>query len=289
MNRKSALFKSEFFLHNNLHLYINRYAEDFAVPFHSHEFIEYCYVAEGKGFHHIELETFPVHKGMLYVIPVGISHVFRPSSPHYYEEPLIVYNCLFDRHMTDILSLKIEDASIIEHLSTLENKTQSYYTVFDRDGSIERLMSTLYREMSVPNIGTKTMLHALLSQLITVVYRLKIANNDKSTTDNADFAGIINFIEQHLSDSITLTDLSHYSKWSNRHLQRLFLKHFGQPFRSYLQNTRIQKSCELLRESTYKISMISQLVGYHNCGSFNAVFKKIVGKSPTEYRKLYKQ
>ncbi|WP_337099930.1 AraC family transcriptional regulator [Paenibacillus sp. YIM B09110] len=289
MNRNSALFKSEFFLQNNLHLYINRYAEDFTVPFHSHEFIEYCYVAEGKGFHHIEHETFPVHKGMLYAIPIGVSHVFRPSTPQYSEEPLIVYNCLFDKQMIELLSSKIEDASIIEHLATLENKTHSYFTVFDRDGSIERLMSTLYREMSVPSIGTKTMLHALLSQLITLVYRLKVATNEKSTTDNADFTGIINFIEQHLSESITLTDLSHYSKWSNRHLQRLFLKHFGQPFRSYLQNTRIQKSCELLRESSHKISVISQLVGYHDNGSFHAVFKKIVGKSPTEYRKLYKE
>lgn len=289
MNRKSALFKNDFFLQNNLHLNINRYAEDFSVPFHSHEFIEYCYVSEGKGFHHIELETFPVHKGMLYVIPVGISHVFRPSSPHNDDEPLIVYNCLFNRQMIDKLSIKIEDASIIDHLATLDNKTQSYFTVYDRDGSIERLMSSLYREMSVQNIGSKTMLQSLLCQLITVVYRLKIANNDKSTTDTADFAGIIQFIEQHLSDPITLTDLSRYSKWSNRHLQRLFLKHFGQPFRSYLQNTRIQKSCQLLRESTYKISMISQLVGYHDSSSFNAVFKKIVGKSPTEYRKLYKE
>ncbi|MDQ0060285.1 AraC family transcriptional regulator [Paenibacillus harenae] len=291
MNRTTELFKSEAYLQNNLRLFVNRATEDFNVPFHSHEFIEYCYVAQGKGYHHIENETFPVHKGMLYVIPVGISHVFRPSTPGPAGEPLIVYNCLFDNYMVDRLSPILLDDPVQEHLKSLcggneRSSASSYFNAFDRDGSIESIMQRLYREMSVPSIGSATMLLSLVSQLAITVYRLKYGDADKRSADAADFTNVIQYIGEHLSEPITLSDLSHISRWSIRHLQRLFQRHSGQSFGSYLQNARIHKSCELLRGSSRKVSVIAELVGYRDIDSFNAVFKKIVGQSPSEYRSL---
>lgn len=289
MNHTTQLFKGEVFFQNNLHLWVNRYTEDFTVPFHAHDFIEYCYVAEGKGFHHIERETLPVSKGLLFAIPVGVSHVFRPTSPDSLGNPLIVYNCLFDAHMVNHLSVVLQDPPILEHLTELQNSTSSYFSVFDREGSIESLMQKLYREMSVPSIGSTTMLHTLLSQLVVTVYRHKYTEANKPDMQVAnDFDQVIQYLEQHLHEAVTLSDLARISKWSIRHLQRMFQQHTGQSFGSFVQNLRVQKSCELLRGSEHKISSIAELVGYRNIDSFNAVFKKIVGKAPTEYRKLYR-
>lgn len=286
MNQATQLFKGEFFLQNNLHLLVNRFNEDFVVPFHAHDFIEYCYVAEGKGFHHIENMAIPVSKGVLFAIPVGVSHVFRPTSPHSASNPLIVYNCLFDIHMINQLSIILQDHPIREHLTALTNNTSTYFSVYDRDGSIEHLMQMLFREMSVPIIGSTTMLHLLLSQLIVSVYRLKYAVADKPTTHVSDFSQVIRHLEQNLHESITLSDLSLISKWSIRHLQRLFQQHTGQSFGSHLQNLRVQKSCELLRSSEHKVITIAELVGYRDIDSFNAVFKKVVGQTPVSYRRL---
>ncbi|MHA7963249.1 AraC family transcriptional regulator [Paenibacillus sp. CAU 1782] len=285
MNQATTLFESHYFLRNHPLLDIVRYPEDFEVPFHSHEFIEYCYVAEGKGFHYIQNETFPVHKGMLFAIPVGASHVFRPSSPGGSEQPLIVYNCLFGKDMVEQLSRLLEE-DIVVHLTKLANQNQSYFSVFDSDGAIERLLMAMYREKLVPGPGFASLMQAYLSQLVIAVYRLNNKDSAGAEPNVADFSIIIDYIENHLSLPITLSDLSVSSKWSGRHLQRLFQKHFGQPFGAYLRNARIQKSCELLRHTSYKISYIAELVGYRNSGAFNAVFKKVVGKSPAEFRKL---
>lgn len=288
MNKPTQLFKGEVFLQSNLHLLVNRYTEDFIVPFHAHDFIEFCYVAEGKGFHHIENETISVSKGQLFAIPVGISHVFRPSSPDSKGDPLIVYNCLFDSHMVEQLTVILQDQPIREHLAELETSTLSYYSIFDRDGSIESLMQMLYREISVPRIGSTTMLHTLLSQLIVTVYRQKHTESGKTVTQFADFTQVIQYLERNLAETITLSELALMSKWSIRHLQRMFHRQTGQSFGSFLQNLRIQKSCELLRITEYKVSSIAEFVGYHDIDSFNSIFKKIVGKTPTEYRKIYK-
>lgn len=284
MKRTVQLFKSDTFLQNNHHLLVSRYTEDFNVPFHSHDFIEYCYVAQGRGFHHIEHESIPVRKGMLFAIPVGTSHVFRPASPDLLEDPLIVYNCLFDTHMVNQMSVILQDPLFQEHLASLGNSISSYFSVIDQDGSIENIMLNLYREMFVSAIGSRAMLRTLLCQLVVAVYRLKYADADKSTREVADFAQVIQYLENNFNESITLNDLARVSRWSNRHLQRMFHRHTGQSFGSFLQNLRIHKSCALLRGTSHKISVIAELVGYRDIDSFNNVFKKIVGQTPKEYR-----
>lgn len=288
MTKPRKLFKSESFFQNNLHLFVNRFSEDFNVPYHSHDFYEYCYVAEGKGFHHIANETIPVNKGMLFAIPIGTPHVFRPSTPNSTGNQLIVYNCLFDEHMLEQLSVYLQDPPILKSLVYLGNSDATYFSIFDRDGLLESLITKLHREMSVPGVGSTTMLYTLLSQIVVTVYRIKHCDADKQTAEISDFDQVLQYVEQHLSEKIILSDLERICRWSNRHLQRKFLQHTGQSFGSFLQIARVKKSCDLLRETHYKVSMIADLVGYRNTDTFNAVFKKVVGQSPTAYRKLHR-
>lgn len=285
MKSVNQIFESQFFLGNNMHIWINRFTENFSVPYHEHDFIEYCYVAEGTGFHHIGQETIPIHKGQLFVIPIGVAHVFRPSTPDPSSQPPVIYNCLFDIHLADKLSI-LQDHPIQEHVSSLRGNTSSYFYVIDQDGSIESIMLNLHREISINTTCSKTMLYALLNQLIVTVYRRNLNHSVISASHTDDFAHVIHFLEQHIHQKITLKDISRFSGWTPRHLQRLFLKHTGQSFGSLLQRLRIQKSCEILRNTSFKVGLISELVGYRSVDSFNTAFKKIVGLSPSEYRKF---
>lgn len=284
MNRTHEVFERQYFLQENLHMLVNRFTEDFLVPYHAHDFIEFCYVAEGNGFHHIGQETFPIHKGLLFVIPIGVAHVFRPASSERSSKQPVVYNCLFDPHLADQLSI-FQELPIQEHLSSLTNNASSYYSVFDRDGSIESLMLQLHQEMSANKLGSKTMLYALLNQLIVTVYRRKFEAQEDERNESAGFHLVIDYLEHNFNKAVTLSELSHVSGWSSRQLQRLFLKHTGQSYGAYLQSLRIRKSCELLRGSSQKIAIIAELVGYASIDSFNSTFIKNVGLTPTEYRK----
>jgi Transcriptional regulator containing an amidase domain and an AraC-type DNA-binding HTH domain len=284
MNQTYQVFESQHFLHNNLHMLVNRFTEDFMVPYHAHDFIEFSYVAEGTGFHHIGQDTFPIHKGMLFVIPVGLAHVFRPASTERTSKPPVVYNCLFDLHLVDQLSVFLEQP-MQEQLTSLVSQASSYYSVFDRDGSIENLMLKLHQEMSENQIGSKTMLYTLLTQLIVTVYRRKFDGNEKRLPESEGFHLVMDYLEQNFNRAVTLSELSRVSGWSSRQLQRLFAKYTDQTFGAFLQSLRIRKSCELLRSSSHKIAVIAELAGYTSIDSFNIAFKKNVGLTPTEYRK----
>ena len=54
----------------------------------------------------------------------------------------------------------------------------------------------------------------------------------------------------------------------------------------YQAQLRIQKACNLLLDNpTMPISVIAYSVGYNDPLYFSKVFHKLIGKSPTEYRK----
>lgn len=285
----STLTAEMLFAKKNFHMFVNRALEDFALPLHAHDFIEFAYVAEGKGFHHIEDEVHPVHKGQLFLIPVGVSHVFRPSSVDAAKQPLIVYNCVFTPLTIEFLSGIIADQEIEAYLQKLvHTEKPAWYGLEDRSGRIEPLLLRLHQEYKLVQAGSYTYLYTLLLQLIVETYRLlsevSLGLWEQPGDTQIHFAKVLDYIEQNYRNSVNLADLSLRSQWSERQLQRLFKQYTGQTFRSYLQNLRIQKSCEQLRTTHLKISAIAENVGYKDVDSFLSVFKRIVGTTPHELR-----
>ncbi|WP_440109522.1 helix-turn-helix domain-containing protein [Paenibacillus sp. QZ-Y1] len=285
MNPSIQLFKSESFLQNNLKLFVNRCSENFDLPFHTHDFVEYSYVAEGKGFHHIGEDIIPVHKGMLFVIPVGVPHVFRPATSNNSEHPLILYNCLFNSELMLTLSFIIHEQEIRDHWTDLAKNQIPYVSITNTGPHIEELMVKLYRESSVPGIGSSTMLYTLVSQLVVTTYRQLHQDIHFEQGRPTDFEHILYYLDQHIHERIRLNDLVKFSRWSEKHIGRMFLRHTGQTFGSYLQHLRIQKSCELLKSSQQKVSFIAEQVGYQDVDSFHAVFRRITGETPLVYRR----
>jgi AraC-like DNA-binding protein len=284
---KETLRRDHFFK-NDLQLYVNRATESFNMQLHSHEFIELAYVAVGKGFHYIEDEVQRVHKGQLFVIPLGVSHVFRPTSPETLKDPLIVYNCIFTIELIDSLIPFITDTPIVGFVEGLKKETLTYHSVLDVDTSIEKLFLSLYQEYSLRQKGSSTYLNTLLIQLIVSIYRRENEKLDPRLSKPARFIQVIQYIEQKYAEKITLAHLTDMFQWSERHFQRLFKRHTGQTFNHYLQSLRIQKSCEQLRNSQLHISRIAESVGYRDINSFMTLFKKIVGTTPSGYRQQYK-
>lgn len=292
MKRSSQTLTADMLFKTNVHIFVNRALEDFDLPLHAHDFIEFAYVAEGRGFHHIEEEVQPVHKGQLFVLPVGISHVFRPASADSSKYPLVVYNCVFTASALHLLTSLVSDPEIEAYLRSLQHSDRPVcHSVRDRDGTIEKLLLKLHQEYRLPRKGSQTFLYALLLQLVIETYRLQAEAvpppPELQTPDvegSVTFSPVLQYIERHYPGNVTLAELAGRSQWSERQLQRLFLQFTGQSFRSYLQNVRIQKSCELLRTTGHKISAIAETVGYKDMDSFNAVFKRIVGTTPNEFR-----
>ncbi|WP_186445877.1 AraC family transcriptional regulator [Paenibacillus cremeus] len=289
MKRPQQTLTAERVFGSSFHIYVNRAVEDFDLPLHSHDFIEFAYVAEGKGFHHMENQVETAKKGQLFIIPLGISHVFRPSSADAQKNPLVVYNCVFTPQALDQVAVLIDDPHITEQVNRLKGASLSPSSIMDATGAMEPLFVKLHQEYALTRTGSHTYLYALLLQLIVEAYRLQheLPTLSVSSEGAAHFSHVLHYVDRHYGDDLTLSDLAERCQWSERHLQRLFKQHTGQTFRSYLQNVRIHHSCHALRTTQHKISSIAISVGYKDIDSFIGVFKRIVGVSPQTYRRQF--
>ena len=92
------------------------------------------------------------------------------------------------------------------------------------------------------------------------------------------------FIDEHLGEKISLTDVGLSVHVSPNYLSEKFKQVTGVNFVEYVTRIRTEKARDLLQNSTRRISEIAFAVGFQSLSQFNRVFKKLSKKSPTEFR-----
>lgn len=93
------------------------------------------------------------------------------------------------------------------------------------------------------------------------------------------------YVEEHYYENLTLADVAQRVGISAGYLSTLFQKQLSKGFVDYLNEIRIEHACTYLQQNYLKTYEIAYKVGFNDEKYFSKVFKKIKGKSPSEYRK----
>lgn len=91
------------------------------------------------------------------------------------------------------------------------------------------------------------------------------------------------FLREHLSDSVTLDDLALYAGLDKFHLCRAFRAQIGMPPHAYLTHLRVARARRLL-ERGIVASEVASLVGFYDQSQLNRHFRRIVGTTPGRHR-----
>ena len=91
----------------------------------------------------------------------------------------------------------------------------------------------------------------------------------------------INYIRQNYASKITLEGTAKMVYLSRSYFSKLFAEETGTTFSNYVIQVRIEKSKQLLLDSSVKLA---DLVGFVDQSYFTKCFRKIVGISPGKYR-----
>ena len=119
-------------------------------------------------------------------------------------------------------------------------------------------------------------------------YQKAINNkNKKSLTDNTIIAieKVQDFIRLNYQDDISRDSLSSIVEMSPDHLSRMFKKYVGMTIKDFVHELRIENAIGKLWDHERKIIDIAYEVGFDNISSFNRIFKKLKGLTPSDYRK----
>ncbi len=92
------------------------------------------------------------------------------------------------------------------------------------------------------------------------------------------------YIAEHQADSISLDQIAKTLNVSTFYFCKLFKKATGLTFTDYFARTRIERAKNLLLNPNVRISEVAYDCGFLSLTHFNRIFKRVVGKSPTQYR-----
>lgn len=95
------------------------------------------------------------------------------------------------------------------------------------------------------------------------------------------------FMNEHLSEKISLGDICAYIGYSESYFTRIFSKETGMAPMAYIMRLKVAKACRLLENTNLKINQIAPMLGFDDPYYFSKFFSKEMGMSPKEWRKAH--
>ncbi len=170
---------------------------------------------------------------------------------------------------------------------------RDYKYIMSRDEypEIYYLAMEAIKELEQKKAHYHTSSAGLLSSLIVKLYRVQSAGGELAIkSDNPPenamvLSPVLDYIEANYSESIDIDYLAEICRLSPTHFRRLFHQIMGTNPLDFINSTRINKACNLLRSTEDSILDISEAVGFHSVSSFNRHFNEAMKTTPRDYRK----
>lgn len=105
---------------------------------------------------------------------------------------------------------------------------------------------------------------------------------------NKRMADVYTYIRENYFKPISLEKISKVARMNPVAFSRYFKENCGAGFVEYLNRTRTNKACYLLRETDYQVHEIAMECGFGSISNFNKQFRKTEGISPKGYRAQFK-
>ena len=122
-------------------------------------------------------------------------------------------------------------------------------------------------------------LHMILCELAEACYSIP-------ATANGSIDQAISFMEEHLTEDISLDEIASHISLSKYYFNRLFSQHIGMTPHRYFNNLRVQRAKRLLMTTYASVEEVAAQCGFDNASNFIRLFKQRTGMTPTAFRKI---
>lgn len=258
---------------------------------HDHDCFELAYVIEGSATQTLDDETETVHQGAYFIIDYGSQHNYTNC------QNLKLVNCLFmaeiiDASLTNCRSFhELMKVCMIRYYKQSLGLTPVNRIFYDEDGEILKLIEEMNKEYEMQNIGYQEVLRGKLLEILILTIRKVVKQQNhipiEKLTDSEVIREAIRYLEMNYQEKALLGSFCEKHHYTIQYISRRFKEETGLTALEYLQKIRIEKSCALLAGSTLTIREIAHQVGYDDIKFFNKIFHRMVGMTPSEYRKQF--
>jgi AraC family transcriptional regulator len=113
----------------------------------------------------------------------------------------------------------------------------------------------------------------------------KRVTEDKASIYATRFERLLDYIDRHLDNALSVEELSREANFSRFHFQRQFSHYVGMSVTRYVQLLRLRRaSHQLVFQAHRRIIDIALDAGFENPESFSRAFKNCFGQTPSQFR-----
>lgn len=140
-------------------------------------------------------------------------------------------------------------------------------------------------------MGSSLIVEACMLQIATWTCRYMTAAEHNPTyrsarSPSALIIAIENYVDSHISEPLTVVSIANALGYSNCYLSHQFREHTGKTLQEHIISCKIWHAKRLIALNRYSFNQIAGKLGYQNIQSFNRVFKKKTGMTPSAYLKI---
>ena len=237
-----------------------------------------------SGEKHSYWELTYVDKGELLTTIDGVSYHLKQGDLIFYAPMQFHTQSTFEKISSSYLTINFK--MNFNHADLLCNKIFS----LKRDSYF--IVTKLIEELSNDNLYSNDLSLCYLKQLIIQMLRLdnshfhsKPTTHMQQTYENELLNDILLYIDNNIYEKISVSTLCEHFCISTSMLHSLFRKNMNNTAKNYINELKLSKSKELIRNSTHTLSEISEMLGFSSIHYFSKKFKLYFNISPTEYSK----
>ena len=237
-----------------------------------------------SGEKHSYWELTYVDKGELLTTIDGVSYHLKQGDLIFYAPMQFHTQSTFEKISSSYLTINFK--MNFNHADLLCNK------IFSLKIDSYFIVTKLIEELSNDNLYSNDLSLCYLKQLIIQMLRLdnsyfhsKPTTHMQQTYENELLNDILLYIDNNIYEKISVSTLCEHFCISTSMLHSLFRKNMNNTAKNYINELKLSKSKELIRNSTHTLSEISEMLGFSSIHYFSKKFKSYFNISPTEYSK----
>lgn len=251
----------------------------YVMELHWHIDLEFIRVTEGSLFLTLNGQTFHLKKGMVAFIPSGLLHSAIPQNHCIYDCVLLGQNMNYPegcwKRIKQIQKHELEVQSIYD---TSETQICQYIgNLFDAH--------TTVNEAEHLELMVRGAFYSFLSLALTRYSESEVpANTPQSIRRINQIKQALGYIENHYSQALTLTELSTSIGMTPKYFCKFFKEMTLCSPIEYLNQYRVERACDLLRNTNQPMMDIAEKTGFHDMSYFIKMFKKYKHITPKQYQ-----
>lgn len=236
------------------------YGTDITFPTHLHNSFEFVTVTEGEMIISVEKKEYKLHTGGALLIFPNQAHAYTTENHSKYTV------CIFS-------------PELVKSYSNIFSKNLPKSNLFVSKSDYS---SQLSEASNRSILSIKGILYSLCGEFHeNAEYERKQENSNNSLIEK-----IFKFVEKNYDKECTLTALSKELSYHCVYLSRCFKGYTGMTFIDYVNHYRVNEASYILKNTDLTSLQVAFASGFDSLRNFNRVFKKITGKTPSEYRIL---